>query len=128
MPTRVFIVEDHDTLRTMLAELVERIDGLELCGQSDSAEAALDCIEDARPDLALIDISLPGMNGIDLAKVLLKRQPETLCVMLTGHRSSGYLRAARQAGVRAYVEKTDLPQLAAVLREIVDGGSRFPDA
>lgn len=78
MMTRVLIVEDHASLRAMLAELIERTEGLELCGQSDSAEAALDRLEEARPELALIDVSLPGMNGIELVQALLRRRPGIL--------------------------------------------------
>ena len=124
--TRVFIVEDHASLREMLAELIERTEGLELCGQSGSAEAALDDLEGAQADLALIDVSLPGMNGIELARALLQRRSGTLCVMLTGHRSRGYAEAARDAGAKAYIEKGELGELVKVVRRVIDGGSHFP--
>ena len=124
--TRVFIVEDHASLREMLAELIERTEGLEWCGQAESGEAALDFLGEAQPELAVIDVSLPGMNGIELVETLLKQRPRTLCVMLTGHRSSGYADAARAAGAKAYVEKSQVHEFVQILRHVIDGGSRFP--
>jgi DNA-binding NarL/FixJ family response regulator len=124
--TRVLIVEDHASLRAMLAELIERTEGLELCGQSGSAEAALDRLEEARPELALIDVSLPGMNGIELVEALLRRRPATLCVMLSGHRSRSYAEAARTAGAKAYVHKTEAHELVKILGSVFGGASHFP--
>lgn len=126
--TRIFIVEDYAPLRTMLAELMERTEGLEVCGHSGSAEAALDRLEEAQPDLALIDMSLPGMNGIELVEALLQRRPGTLCVMLTGQSSRGYAEAARAVGAKAYVEKAQLPGFVKVLRRVIDGECVFPEA
>lgn len=126
--TKIFIVEDYAPLRAMLAELMERTEGLEVCGHSDSAEAALSRLEVAQPDLALIDVSLPGMNGIELVEALLQRRPETLCVLLSGHSSRSYAEAARAAGARAFVEKTKLNALVKVLRRVIDGECVFLDA
>ena len=126
--TKIFIVEDYAPLREMLVELVERSEGLELSGQSASAEAALEGLEEAQPALAIIDMSLPGMNGIELVQALLHRRPGTLCVMLSGHSSRGYAEAARAAGAKAYVEKVQLHELVKVLRRVIDGECVLPEA
>lgn len=123
---RIFIVEDHKILRTLLQELVERTEGLEVCGCCDCAEAALEDLEKARAQLALIDVSLPGKNGIELVRELRKRCPEVLCVMLSGHLSSGYVEDARGAGAKAYVAKGQINDLVAVMRHVLQGGSLFP--
>lgn len=126
--TRIFIVEDHFTLRESLAELIERTDGLELCGQSDSAEGALEQLDEAKPELALIDVSLPGMNGIQLVEAIRQRWPGTCCVLLTGHRSKDYVKAARAAGARGYIEKTGLHDLVKILRGVIAGGTYYPES
>lgn len=123
--TRIFIVEDYAPLRAMLVELIERTEGLELCGESGSAEAALNRLAETQPELALIDVSLPGMNGIELVRALLQRWPGTHCVLLTGHSSRSYAGAARAAGAKAYVEKTQLHELVKVLRHVIDGDGDF---
>ncbi len=125
--TRVFIVEDHATLRDRLAELIDRTDGLEVCGQSESAEAALTTIGQAAPGLVLADLSLPGMNGCQLIEAIRRRWPTTCCVILTGHRSKDYAAAARAAGAMGYVEKTALHDLVKILRGVIAGEAHYPD-
>ena len=125
-PARIFIVEDHEILRSLLQELINRAEGLEVCGSSESAEDALECLEPAHPELALIDVSLPGKSGIDLARELRDRCPEVLCVMLSGHIASGYVEDARNAGAKGYVPKGQMHELMAILRRVLQGGSRFP--
>lgn len=123
---RIFIVEDHALLRELLQKLIERTEEFEVCGCCDSAEAALENLEQAQTELALIDVSLPGKSGIELVRELRERCPDLLCVMLSGHVSSGYVEDARAAGAKGYVPKGQLHELAAILRHVLQGGSRFP--
>ena len=123
---RIFIVEDHELLRGLLQKLIERTEGFEVCGCCGSAEAALENLEQAQTELALIDVSLPGKSGIDLARELRDRCPEVLCVMLSGHIASGYVEDARAAGAKGYVPKGNMHQLVATLRSVLQGGSLFP--
>jgi DNA-binding NarL/FixJ family response regulator len=123
---RVFVVEDHTALRKLIVDLVERAEGFEVCGSSDSAETALEHLENAPAELALIDISLPGKNGIELVRDLQKRRPDIRCVLLSGHVASSYVDDARAAGAKAYVPKSQAKELLATLRLVLQGGSRFP--
>ena len=123
---RVFIVEDHETLRYLLVKLIDRAEGLEVCGCCDSAEAALAALENAQPELAVVDVSLPGRSGIELVRELQASRPQILCVMLSGHVSSGYVEDARAAGARAYVPKESMQHLIGTLRRVLEGGSGFP--
>ena len=123
---KVFIVEDHKTLRELLAELLGRADGLEVCGCSGTAEKALECLEGAGAELALIDVSLPGRSGIELVREIKRRSMDIVCVMLSGHLSSRYVDEARAAGAKAYVGKSQLQELISVLQDVQAGGSRFP--
>lgn len=122
---RIFIVEDYDQLRQTLAGYLAK-DGLfEVCGSVASAEAALEQLPAAQADLILIDISLPRMNGLSLVKEVQARSPELPCVVLSGQRSSQYADLARLAGARAYVAKTNLYSLGAILRRVLEGEPFF---
>lgn len=127
MSSRVFIVEDHPHLRELLEELIRSTGELELCGSSESAEAALTQLGEARADLVVVDLSLPGMNGFELLKELNKHSPRPLCVMLSGHGSKEYASLARQAGANAYVSKSEITGLVGVLRDVLKGGSYSRD-
>lgn len=105
--TKVVIVEDHPLLRQMLGELVMSRPDLELVGEAASAEACLELLDAVAPDLALINVSLPGMNGIDLVAQLLERRPHLKCIVVTSHAEERYVKAALEAGTRAYVQKGD---------------------
>ncbi len=127
MPSKVFIVEDHTYLREMLEELITRTDELELCGSSNSAEAALQQLDEAAPNLMLIDLSLPGMNGLELLGKLRDRVPPVQCVVLSGYRSGEYSAQAREAGASAYVTKSEVTTLTQVLRGVINGEKHFKD-
>ena len=109
----------------MLEELIHATEGFELCGVSDSAEDTLRRLEQARIELALIDVSLPGMDGIELVAEILRRNRSIRCVMLSGHRSPSYAERARAAGAEAYVEKGDTRELIEILRKVLAGHSGF---
>ena len=94
-------------------------------GSAASAEAALDLLPWTDAQLALIDLSLPGMNGIEPIRELQQRSPHLLCVVLSGHKSTIYSDDARNAGARAYVEKSEAAHLVGVLRHVLTGGTRF---
>lgn len=104
---RVFVVEDHLVMRQMLATLIGRMPSLELCGEADSAEKALQEIPAASPDIILIDVSLPGMNGIELARHLRAEQPDLPILFLSGHDESVYAEQALQVGAQGYTMKGD---------------------
>lgn len=125
-PARIFIVEDHGDLRQILDIFVGSLEGFVVVGQSTTAEDALAriCTGDPHavlPDAVLIDVSLPGMDGIELAGRIRERVPDLPCVMLSAHRAGNYPERSRAAGARAYVEKDDIDALPDVLRRVLGG-------
>jgi DNA-binding NarL/FixJ family response regulator len=120
--TSVFIVENHDVVRRMLGMLIRRTPDLTLCGEAASAEAALLQIPLCRPDLVLMDISLPGMDGIELIQILHQQCPELLMLAVSGHDDTIYALPALRAGAHGYVMKGELLQVAQAIRHVRHGG------
>ena len=110
-------------VRQLLGKLIEQSPGLTLGGSAASAEEALDLFSnDHRPDLVLVDISLPGMDGIELIGIIAERWPEILSLAVSGHDESLYARAAFKAGARGYVMKGKLVSVREAIRQVADGG------
>lgn len=120
---RVLIVEDHPVLQEVIREHVARLPRVEACSVVPSAEAALKVFEQWTPDLMLIDLSLPGMNGIALIAELRKRHGYLHCAILSGHVSQSYVRQALAAGAQAYLLKGDPEEIERGIEAIVAGES-----
>jgi len=118
---RVFIVEDHPIMRQSIRTLLAREADLEYCGEAATAEAALEQIDDVRPDLVLIDVSLPGMNGIQLARALHERRPRLALAMLSGHGGATHVQQALKAGARGYILKGRASELPTAIRRLAAG-------
>lgn len=127
MPSRVFIVEDHPLVRQITSEFVGGLPDVEVCGAASSAEEALNGLPDD-VDLLVVDVSLPGMSGIDLVAEVAARWPTLLCLMLSGHTEVGYVERALAAGARGYVMKGDTATLAESVRCVSDGGTYVSEA
>jgi len=119
----VFLVEDHPKVRKQLELLVTGLAGLDLVGEVDSAEAALAALESVTPGLLLVDISLPGMSGIELVQRLHEKHQDCRCLMVSGHVDTAYVRAAERAGAKGFVAKGDPDELLTAVEEVMNGGS-----
>lgn len=118
---RVFVIEDHPTMRQMLATLVGRTPGLEMCGEAESGEKALQEIPGSSPDILLVDVSLPGMNGIELARHIRADQPELPILFISGHDESVYAEQALQVGAQGYTMKGDPTAIIKALQDVLEG-------
>lgn len=119
---RVFVVDDHPVIRETLSAFIERIDDLEICGTATSGDEALTRIVACRCDLVLVDLSMPGMSGIDLVRRLQEQKPECRCLILSGHSEQVYVRDSLEAGARGYVTKGDPDALLRAIRVVLEGG------
>lgn len=106
MDIRIVVVEDHALVREGTTELLEREPGCTVAGQAGSAEEALQLIRDLRPDVALVDVELPGMNGIALARLVAEQAPDTRVIILSAYDDYAYVIGALEAGVSGYLLKT----------------------
>jgi len=99
------VVEDYELLREGLVLMVERAGDFRVVAQAGSAEEALDLLDEARPDLMLLDLVLPQMSGTELCRRVLQRLPDVQVVLLTGHDDLSSILEAVQAGACAYLPK-----------------------
>lgn len=104
-PIRVLVVDDHPVVRMGIVGLIRAENGLELVGEADSGEAALDLVPRCRPDVILMDLLMPDMDGIETLKLLRQRTPGARVVMLTGLLDGDEVRRALNAGASGYVLK-----------------------
>ena len=119
---RVFIVEDHPVCRAVLVRVVSREDDLTVCGEASSANRAFKAIGRAKPDLVLVDISLPDKSGLELVKELRAVDRKIKLLVVSMHDVALYADRAMQAGGNGYVRKQGNPEeLIRAIREVLGG-------
>jgi DNA-binding NarL/FixJ family response regulator len=124
MPITVSIVEDSDQLRSTLARVLNRADGFSCLSHYPSAEAALENLPRERPQVVLMDINLPGVNGVECARRLKQLLPELQIIMLTVYEDTDNIFNALAAGATGYLlKRTSTAELLSAIREVQRGGS-----
>ncbi len=119
---QIMIVDDHPLMRKGLAQTLEAEVDLAVCAQVGSAEEALEMVDDAEPDLAVVDISLPGMSGLELVKHLQAVRPALRILMVSRHDEALYAERAIRAGARGYVMKLRAGDvIVKAVRQVLDG-------
>jgi DNA-binding NarL/FixJ family response regulator len=117
---RIFLIDDHPVLRDGLRRLLEAESDMEICGEAENAKKALEKMEAASPELAIVDISLPGPSGIELIKTLKARFPELRMLVLSMHDEALYAERALGAGAKGYVMKqAPTESLLAAVRRVL---------
>ena len=109
-PFRIMIVDDHAVVRRGVRALLESHPGWEVSGEATTGREAVDLARQLQPDIVVMDLSLPELNGLDATRQILKESPRTEVVVLTMHHSEELARNALQAGARGYVLKSDADQ------------------
>jgi two-component system, NarL family, response regulator NreC len=105
MPTRVLLADDHALIRQGLKALLEK-KGFQVVGEASDGQEALRSVEKMKPDVAIIDISMPVLNGVDTARELKKVSAKTKVILLTQHDEDQYVTESLRAGVNGYVLKS----------------------
>jgi two-component system response regulator DesR len=123
---RVLIADDEDMIRTALAALLRLEPDLDVVAECASGEEALVAAVRARPDVCLLDLEMPGIDGIDTAARLARTVP-TRCLVVTRHARPGVLRRALQAGVDGFLPKSRPAQDVAEVIRLVAAGRRYVD-
>ncbi|MFA6133141.1 MAG: response regulator transcription factor [Phycisphaerae bacterium] len=119
---RVFLADDHVMVREGLAALVSRDDRFEVVGQTGDGMAALEQIGQLKPDVAILDITMPGLNGLDVCRELAKRASGTAILMLTIHDDDQFIARALEYGASGYLLKeAAVDQLINALQTVANG-------
>ncbi len=123
MSVRVVIVDDHAVLRSGLKLLLEREPDIEVVGEAGSARDAVFEVRALKPDVAVVDVTMPGESGIEAAPKLLKESPETKLLVLSMHDDPSYVRDAFAAGASGYVLKEAVDtEVVDAIRQVAAGG------
>ena len=109
-PLRVLIADDHEVMREGMRMLIERQPGWTVCATACNGRAAVEQTFALKPDVVVMDMSMPELNGLDAAVQIKQRLPSTEIVMFTAHQSDELIRDAFQAGVKSCIFKSDAQQ------------------
>jgi DNA-binding NarL/FixJ family response regulator len=119
---RIVIVDDHPLFRKGLEQLIHSEDGFAVCGEANNAPEAMDVIRKLNPDLAIVDLSLPGANGIELIKNIRAEFSKLPILVLSMHDESLYALRALRAGAEGYVMKHEaMTNVIQAIREVFNG-------
>ena len=105
-PVRIVIVEDHALVREGTAQLLEATADLQVVGQCGTAEEGAELVERLAPDVALVDVNLPGASGLELASDIARRRPSTRVLVVSAYDDHAYVAEALEIGVGGYLLKT----------------------
>jgi DNA-binding NarL/FixJ family response regulator len=110
-PLRIFIADDHYVVRAGLRALLESRAGWEVCGEATNGREAVEKAAKLKPEIAVVDIGMPLLNGIEVVRQLRKVSPETQILILTMHESDDLVQQVVEAGARGYILKDDADRI-----------------
>ena len=121
---RVLIVDDHAFIRRGVQSILQSFPEWELCGEAGNGNEAIVLADELQPEVILMDVTMPGINGIEATRIIRNAHPEMKIVLLTLHESPEILRNGFRAGARGYLLKADAEQdLLKALRIVVGEGT-----
>ena len=116
---RVLIADDHEVVRQGILSLVKMLNQFEVCGEAMDGRDAVQKAKELRPDIVIIDIGMPQLNGLDATRQIMRERPSTKVLVLTMHDSEQVVREVLEAGARGYLLKSDAGRdLVSALEEL----------
>ena len=123
--TRVLLCDDHEIVREAIKTRLAPIAGIEIVGEAADGNEVVDRVKELSPDVAIVDIELPGRDGIEATRAILKQRPETRVIVFTAHANPELLTLALDAGATGYVLKSAPAEDIANAINTVAGGGKF---
>ena len=122
---RLILADDHTLVRAGIRALLDRIDDIETVAETGDGREALELIEKHRPDLALLDITMPGLNGLEIASRMPSTSPSTKVLLLSVHATESFVAKALRAGVAGYLLKDSAATELELAIRAVAGGKTY---
>ena len=123
---RVILADDHTLVRAGIRALLEKLPQVEVIGEAEDGRAVLELVRQHRPDIVLMDIGMPGLNGLETTERLSKESPETRVIILSMHHNEEYVRRAISAGASGYLTKrAAASEIAFALSNVANGEFYF---
>ncbi len=126
MPVRILIVDDHDVVREGVRAILKKRNDWEICGEAANGQEAVSQVEALRPDVIILDITMPRMSGLDVARKVVQNVPQSRVLMFTMHDSATVEQAVRGSGAHGLVLKLHAARdLVKAVDAVMDGGTFF---
>jgi two-component system response regulator NreC len=123
---RILLADDHTVMRAGLRLLLERHQNFEVVGEAADGRQAVEIAAEQKPDVVVMDVAMPHLNGVEAARQILSRNPDTAIVMLSMHSDESYVLRSLKAGARAYLLKDSAEaDLISAIQAIIEGRSFF---
>jgi DNA-binding NarL/FixJ family response regulator len=124
-PYGIILADDHTLVRRGIKKIICENPGLSVIGEAADGVEALELVEQLQPDLVILDVQMPRMNGLDTARHIKERWPEVKILVLTMHREEAYLRQAQDTGVDGFVLKEDVDEVLVSAIDAIRRGQTF---
>jgi two-component system, NarL family, nitrate/nitrite response regulator NarL len=125
VPVRILIADDHDVVREGVRAILQKRSDWEICGEAANGQEAISQIENLKPDVVILDITMPVMSGLDVARKVLGNAPRSRVVMFTMHDSETVEQAVKKSGAHGLVLKLHAARDLVKAVDIVVGGGTF---
>ncbi|MFJ7831949.1 response regulator [Peribacillus sp. NPDC097284] len=124
MKTSIIIIDDHQLFREGVKRILDFESSFDVVAEGDDGSEAMDLVEEYKPDVVIMDINMPNMNGVEATKMLVQRYPDTKVIILSIHDDENYVQHALKTGAQGYLLKEmDADALIDAVRVVAEGGS-----
>lgn len=127
MAARIILADDHQLMRQGIRSLLEHENGIEVVGEASSAREAIQRVEDLKPDVVLMDISMTDISGIEATRVIKERHPDAKIIALTMHADMYFMMLFKSAGGDGYILKNQpIEDIREAIAKVMAGQDAFP--
>lgn len=120
---KILLVDDHAVVRAGYRTLLDDVPGLDIIGEADNGDMAVKMFVELSPDVAIMDLSLPGIGGLEAIRRIVQRRPDARILAFSMHEDTVFVEQALQAGARGYITKSSAPNvLVEAVRQVAAGG------